>query len=109
MKVEKIEKVVKYLETNTWKKTAEHFNISQMTISRYIKKFNEVNIINNDSLINGLKRGFNKLIKKSLYDMKASELRIVFHLLTNKNISLTKEQYILKIKRLVGTIKWQKN
>ncbi len=108
MKIEKIEKVVKYLENHTWKKTAEFFKISEMTISRYIKKFNQVNIINNDKFINELKRGFNKLIKKDLFNMKASELRIVYHLLTQKNISLRKEQYIIKIKNLVDKIRWKK-
>ena len=107
MKIEKIEKVVNYLGNHTWKKTAEHFKISEMTISRYVKKFNQVNIINIDKLINELKHGFNKLIKKNLFDMKASELRIVYHLLTQKNISLRKEQYIVKIKNLIGKIRWK--
>jgi arginine repressor len=108
MKIDKIEKVVKYLESHTWRKTAEFFKISEMTISRYLKKFNQVNVINNDKLINELKHGFNKLIRKDLFNMKASELRIVYHLLTQKNVSLRKEQYIVKIKNLIGKIRWTK-
>lgn len=108
MKVKQIEKVVNYLQNHTWKETAENFKISEMTISRYLKKFNQVNIIDVDKMIIMLKTGFNKLIKKSLFDMKANELKTIWSLLTGKSVSLRKEQYITKIKHLVGKIRWKK-
>ncbi len=100
--------VVNYLSEHTWKKTAEHFGISEMTISRYLKKHNMTNTINVDSLITQLKRAFNKLIRKSLFDMTATELKTIYFFLTNKALSMNKDQYILKIKKIVGVIKWKK-
>lgn len=102
MKVNKIENVVRYLDNHTWKETAKHFKISEMTVSRYAKKFRQVDVINDIALINMLKKGFNKLLRKSLYDMKTAELRVLYFLLTDKNVSLKKDQYILKIRRLTG-------
>lgn len=100
--------VVNYLGNNTWKKTAKHFKISEMTISRYVKKHAMANIINKDSLIKQLKHSFNKLIKKSLYDMSATELKTIYFFLTGKSLSMLKDQYIIKIKKIVGVVKWKK-
>lgn len=102
MKVNKIEQVVRYLDNHTWRQTSEHFKISEMTVSRYVKKFKQVDIINDVALINMLKKGFNKLLRKSLFDMKTAELRVLYFLLTSKNVSLKKDQYVLKIRRLAG-------
>lgn len=102
MKLLKIEKVVNYLKNHTWKETANYFKISEMTISRYLKKFNEVNIINEDVMINLLKKNFNRLLRKSLYNMKANELRVIYFFLSNKSISLKKGQYITKIRKIAG-------
>lgn len=107
MKIKQIEKVVNYLENHTWKETATHFKISEMTISRYIKKHRLTNIIKDDKYINLLKSGFNKLLRKKLLDMKTSELRLVYYLLTDKSVSLRKEQYISKIMKITGTEKWK--
>ena len=98
----KIEKVVLFLDDHTWKETAKKFKISEMTISRYIKKFNQVNIINDVNLINLLKKGFNTLLRKSLLDMSTAELKVLHFLLTRKNVSMKKKSYILKIKNLAG-------
>lgn len=103
-----IEHVVNYLENHTWKETAERFKISEMTISRYIKRFNQVDIINNEHYINLLKKGFNRLLRKKIYDMKAVELKLVWYLLSNKSQSCSKDQYIIKIKKMAGLVKWQK-
>lgn len=102
MKIKKIENVINYLKNHTWKETAEHFKISEMTITRYIKRYELTNRINNTNYIMILKRGFNKLIKQDIYDMKANELRIIYYLLTNKSISMSKMSYIKKIINLTG-------
>lgn len=96
------DKIVNYLQNHTWKQTAEHFNISEMTISRKIKRLKIVNTINDINYINLLKKGFNKLLKKRLDTMKASELRLVFFLLSNKSISMKKVQYIKRITKITG-------
>ena len=102
----KIEDVVNYLENHTWKQTAQRFYISEMTISRYLKKFKMRNTINNDNYIKLLKRGFNKLLKKRLDEMKAAELKLVYFLITNKSVSLRKEQYITKLTKIIGVNKF---
>lgn len=108
MKIEKIKLIVNYLESHTWKQTALKYKISEMTISRALKKFRQVNTIKNDVLINMLKNKFNKLIRRDIFDMKASELRVLYYLLTDKNVSLRKDQYIPKIMKITGVEKWKK-
>jgi len=97
-----IASVVKYLSEHTWSATAKHFNISEMTISRYLKRFNQTNIINDEQYTKLLKAGFNRILKKKLFDMKAVELRVVYYLLTGVSKSLKRDQYIIKIKNIAG-------
>ena len=100
--------IVKYLKNHTWRETAEHFKISEMTISRKLKRTKLIDVIDDVNYINLLKRGFNKLLKKRLHDMKASELRLVYYLLTNQSVSMNKVQYIKRIAKIVGVKKYVK-
>ena len=65
MKKISTDEIVKYLQSHTWSATAEHFEISEMTISRKLKRLKLVNVIDNTEYINLLKKGFNKLLKKN--------------------------------------------
>ena len=100
-------KVADYLLDHTWKQTATHFQISEMTISRYLKHLELSDIIKSNVYINKLKRGFNKLLRKKLYDMSATELKVIYALLTGKYTSMTKDRYILRIKKIVGVNNWK--
>lgn len=102
MKKVSTEKIVSYLQNHTWKETAEHFNISEMTISRKIKRSKLIDIIDKDKYTILLKRGFNKILKKKLNTMKATELRLIFFLLSGTAISMKKTQYIKRIGKIVG-------
>lgn len=102
MTKKKIVQVVNFLDKHTWKETAKHYKISEMTISRYVKRFNQINIINSETYTNLLKKGFINLLKKSIYDMSAVELKMILYLISGKSISCTKDQYISKIKKYTG-------
>lgn len=97
--------IVRYLQFHTWSETAEHFKISEMTISRKLKRLKLINVIDNANYINLLKKGFNKIIRKELKNMKASELRLIFFILTGRSISLKKVQYIKHIAKIAGVKK----
>lgn len=83
----------------TWKQIALTLDISEMTILRRLKDFNEYSQYNLGKITNILKKKFNFVLKKSLISMTASELRIIYALYSGNNISLTKKQYINRIKK----------
>lgn len=102
------EKIVSFLKTHTWRDTAEHFKISEMTISRRLKRLKIIDVIDDTIYTNLLKRGFNRILKEPLGNMKAGELRLVYFLLTGKSISLKKTQYIKHIAKITGVNRYGK-
>lgn len=97
MTIKNISDIINFLNTHTWRETADYFDISEMSIKRILdrQRFNsEIEKYNYTTIF---RREFDKLLKKNLIDMKTSELRILYYILYNKNNSLRRVEYIKNI------------
>ena len=103
MTIKNRQEIIEYEKTHTWKKTAKHFDISEMSISRILKQ----NSLEKDLALlkstNKIIGEFKKLLKIPLTNMSATQLRMIFFILSGKNVSFTKNQYISKIRRRLKT------
>ena len=104
VKIEKINEVMEYLVDHTWSETADKFKISEMTISRWKKLYENGNLIDKKDFTNKIKKGINRILKKDIIEMNATELKLIYGILTGKFTSMRKDQYILRIRKNIKKI-----
>ena len=99
MTIKNVSEILEYLESHTWKQTAEKFDISEMSIKRLIDRKTKLTILERYGLANILVKKMTNLTKTGFSEMTSAQLRLIHALLTNRNVSMTKRQYIDSITR----------